>query len=71
MHSSDDFPIGNVIFTSAGEALSKITEQHKLEGYEEAVKKYLKSKGVSVEEESSYNVTVFRDGVQVTKKNPV
>lgn len=67
-HQGDDFPIGNVLFTSAGEALSKITEPYILEGYEDAVKKYLKSNNVTIEGESSYNVIVFGDGVQVNKK---
>ena len=69
-HNGDNFSIGNVLFTSAGEALSKITEPHKLEGYEEAVKKYLESNDVSVEEESLYNVIVFGDRIQITKNNP-
>jgi hypothetical protein len=67
-HRNDNFPIGNVLFTSAGEALSKITEPYKLEGYEEAVKKYLKSNNVIVEEESLYNVVVLGDRIQVNKK---
>lgn len=45
-HQSDNFPIGNVLFTSAGEALNRITEPYRLEGFEEAVIKYLKSNNV-------------------------
>lgn len=68
-HRGDNFPIGNVLFTSAGVALSKITEPYKLEEYEDKVKKYLKSHNVSVEEESSYDVIVLGDTVHVDKKN--
>lgn len=67
-HIDETFPIGNVLFTSAGEALSKITEPCTLEGYEDAVIKYLKSNNVTVETESLYNVVVFGDRIHVDKK---
>ena len=67
-HIDETFPIGNVLFTSAGEALSKITEPYTLEGYEDAVIKYLKSNNVTVETESLYNVVVFGDRIHVDKK---
>lgn len=67
-HIDEIFPIGNVLFTSAGEALSKITEPYTLEGYEDAVIKYLKSNNVTVETESLYNVVVFGDRIHVDKK---
>ena len=68
-HQDDRFPIGNVLFTSAGEVLRKITDLYEVEGYEGAVKKYLKSNSVSVEEESSYNVLLSEDRIQVIKKS--
>ena len=67
-HIDETFPIGNVLFTSAGEALSKITEPYTLEGYEDAVIKYLKSNNVTVETESLYNVVVFGERIHVDKK---
>ena len=67
-HIDETFPIRNVLFTSAGEALSKITEPYTLEGYEDAVIKYLKSNNVTVETESLYNVVVFGDRIHVDKK---
>ena len=67
-HIDEIFPIGNVLFTSAGEALSKITEPYTLEGYEDAVIKYLKSNNVTVETESLYNVVVFGERIHVDKK---
>lgn len=67
-HIDETFPIGNALFTSAGEALSKITEPYTLEGYEDAVIKYLKSNNVTVETESLYNVVVFGDRIHVDKK---
>lgn len=67
-HIDETFPIRNVLFTSAGEALSKITEPYTLEGYEDAVIKYLKSNNVTVETESLYNVVVFGERIHVDKK---
>ncbi len=48
--------------------MSKITEPYTLEGYEDAVIKYLKSNNVTVETESLYNVVVFGDRIHVDKK---
>lgn len=68
-HVDDNFPIGDVIFTSAGEALRKITETHTLEGYEDSVRKYLKLNNVAVEEESLYNVVLLGNEIYIKKKN--
>ena len=69
LRGDDNFPIGNVLFTSAGEALRKITETHMLEGYEDSVRKYLKLNHVTVEEESLYNVVLIGDRIHINKKN--
>ena len=71
MHQDDNFPIGNVIFTEAGDALSKITEPYELKGYDEAVRQYLSSHNVIVEEESSYNVFLLGEIVRISKKECV
>ena len=68
-HQGDKFPIGNVLFTSAGDALSKITEPYELEDYDNAVKKYLEANSVSVERKSLYNIIVYEDRIQVMKKS--
>lgn len=65
----DDYPVGHVFFTKAGEALKNITEPYQLEGYEEVVKKYLISNSVSVAEKSSYKILLSGDNVQVLKEN--
>ena len=64
-HSGRDFPIGNVIFTEAGHRLSQITESTHLEGYFEAVKKYLKCSNVVLEEMSKYEITIDEDKYRV------
>lgn len=69
LDSKGNLPIGNVIFTSAGEALSSITEPCTVEGYEETVQKLLKSNNVSVMDQSSYNVFIEEDEIKVDKKN--
>lgn len=62
------FPVGNVLFTSAGEALSTITEQYMVEGYEELIRKYLESHNIFVKENCSYNILLDGDNVQVKQK---
>ena len=61
-------PVGNVFFTSAGDALRDITEPYTIEGYEEIVKKYLISNNTSVLEESSYDIVIDGEQTQVVKK---
>ena len=67
-HRGDDFPVGNVIFTAAGEILKSITGAYELEGYEEVIKKFLKSNNVTVAEECSYYVQLLGNEIIVTRK---
>lgn len=67
-HRDDSFPIGNVIFTSAGEALSKITDPYVLENYDMVVKKYMESNNVTFSDENKYSVFLNGDRIRVTRK---
>jgi hypothetical protein len=69
-HQDDSFPIGNVIFTSAGEALSKITDTYVLENYDVALKKYMELNDVTFSGENKYSVFLEGDTVRVIRKNP-
>ena len=63
-HESGNVPIGDVILTSAGETLKNITT---IQGYDEAIRKYMCSKGVVFSEEEHYQVVVTGDKFQVKK----
>lgn len=69
-HREDTFPIGNVLLTSSGEALSKITDPYDLESYIEAVKKYMESNSVIISDENHYNVLLSGDSVTIIRNNP-
>lgn len=68
-HGGDKFPIGNVIFTSAGEALRKITETHTLEGYEDSIRRFLILNDVMVEKASLYNIVLLGNRIHISKQN--
>ena len=67
-HESESIPIGDVILTSAGETLKNITTIEEIEGYDEAVKKYMCSKGVLFSEEEDYQIVLTGNRFQVKKK---
>lgn len=67
-HESESIPIGDVILTSAGETLKNITTIEEIEGYDEAVKKYMCSKGVLFSEEEHYQIVLTGNRFQVKKK---
>lgn len=67
-HESGSIPIGDVILTSAGEALKNITTIEEISGYDEAIKKYMCSKGVIYSEEEQYQVVVTGDRFQLKRK---
>ena len=49
-HNDDYIPIGNVILTSVGEALQKITDSEEIPQYYEMIKKYLLDQNVKLAE---------------------
>ena len=57
-----------MILTSAGETLKNITTIEEIEGYDEAVKKYMCSAGVLFSEEEHYQIVLTGDRFQVKKK---
>lgn len=67
-YDPENVPIGNVILTSAGEALKRITTVDEIENYDEALKKYMSSYGVIFSDEEHYQVIAHADEVQLKKK---
>ncbi len=67
--SDGKYPIGNVLLTSAGQELEKITEGITPDGYGEALERYLRSTVVGVEDEQLYDVTVTEDNIVVIRKD--
>ncbi len=59
------FPVGNVLFTDAGIALSNITDKVVLEGYYDAAKRFLTRERVSVLEESQYSLSFSGESIIV------
>lgn len=66
-YSKGRFPIGNVIFTSAGEALRKITDLCTVKGYEETVIKYIREQGIKLEE-SQCKISIMENKIEVFKE---
>lgn len=62
----DGIPIGNVLLTSAGEALQKITEVAIIEGYDEVMKKYMCDHGVVFSDEEHFQVDIDGDTYRIT-----
>lgn len=60
-HKNDEVPVGNVILTSAGEALQAITAPEDVEDYYDMVKKYLNSEQVKLAEEHDYFAEIKGD----------
>lgn len=67
-HENGSIPIGNVMLTSAGEVLNKITTVEKVCGYDEAVKKYMISNGVVFSDKEKYQIVINGNKVQVENK---
>ena len=69
-NSKSEIPIGNVLLTKAGEALSNITPpKDNDENYIEAVKIYLNKKSYNFEYTSDYKVEVNGNIVNVTRNS--
>lgn len=68
-HDKGRFPLGNVMLTSAGEALEKITELEMIDGYDAAIKKYMMSNNVIFADRTNYSIQVNDDTVKINKIN--
>lgn len=67
-HERGNIPIGNVILTSAGETLIDITTIEEISGYDDAIKKYMCSNGVTFSDEKKYKVVRAGDFVSLQKE---
>ena len=64
-HNKGCVPIGNVLLTTAGEALRQITPVDRMEGYTEALEKYMKANSVKFAENVPFKVFVNGEDYQV------
>lgn len=62
------FPIGNVMLTVAGEALSEITEEDNIPSYGELAIEYLKNEGVGFENVHNFEVIETENCIEFKKK---
>lgn len=69
-HNNNEVPIGNVLFTSVGEALQSITDPEDIEDYYDMVKKYLYSEQVKVVEDHDYFSEIKNDTLNIGRKSP-
>ena len=67
-HKDDQVPIGNVLLTSVGEALSSITDNVEIDGYHDMIKSYLKNEGNKLAEEHDFVAQIVGDTVKIEKK---
>lgn len=69
-YQKGELPIGNVMLTSAGEALKSITDSVEISDYYEMVKKYMSDKGVKFADEHDYYAEIKGDELTIHRKNP-
>lgn len=69
-HTKGQVPIGNVMLTSVGEALQRITETEDIPNYYEMIKEYVLKHGVKFAEEHNFQVNVDGDTLNISKKIP-
>lgn len=69
-HKKDQVPIGNVMLTSVGEALQRITESEEIPNYYEMVKEYVLKNGAKFAVEHDFQVTIEDDTLHISKKTP-
>lgn len=69
-HKKGEIPIGNVMLTSVGEALQRITESEEIPNYFEMVKEYVIKSGAKFAVEHNFQVTVEDDTLHISKKTP-
>lgn len=66
-HKSGNIPIGNVVLTSVGKALQKITESEDIPDYYNMIKKYLLSKNIKLAGNHNFVATVESDSLKISK----
>ena len=68
-HNNDYIPIGNVILTSVGEALQKITDSEEIPQYYEMIKKYLLDQNVKLAETQDFVAKFEGETLNISKRN--
>ena len=69
-YEKGEFPIGNVMLTSVGEALKSITDSFEIYDYYVMIKQYLVDKGVKFAEEHDYYAEINGDELTIHRRNP-
>lgn len=69
-YEKGEFPIGNVMLTSVGEALKSITDSVEIDDYYVMIKQYLVDKGVKFAEEHDYYAEINGDELTIHRRNP-
>lgn len=67
-HRRSEIPIGNVLLTSVGEALQRITEVEEIPNYYEMIQEYLLENNVKLADEHDFQVIVEEDAMRISKK---
>lgn len=68
-HQENVIPKGNVLFTSVGEVLRKITENEDIPNYNKMIKRYMMNHNVKFANEHDFKMTIDENSVFVTKNN--
>lgn len=66
-HADGDIPIGNILLTSVGEALQRITEPEDIPEYYNMVKKHVLRKGIKLADKHNFVATVDGDTLNISK----
>lgn len=69
-YEKGEFPIGNVMLTSVGEALKSITDSVEIDDYYVMIKQYLVDKDVKFAEEHDYYAEINGDELTIHRRNP-
>lgn len=62
------FPIGDVVLTSAGKTLLRITEYYSIDKYSDVVFGFLRNRGFVTKSESEYDVSISGEDIAITRK---
>lgn len=68
-HKNGEIPIGNVMLTSVGEALQRITEDEKIPNYYEMIREYVLKNSVKLADEHDFQIAIEGETWHISKKN--
>ena len=66
-HNENEMPIGDVLFTSVGKALKRITSDEEIPSYYEMIKVYLTRKGVVFADKHNFYTSIVGDKIHINK----